>query len=53
MADFWELKGITERVKFGDEFHYLFECSYFEDQRRMYIPRVLSTTLTPLNLELL
>ena len=28
--------------KLGDEFHYLFECSYFEDQRRMYIPRVLS-----------
>ena len=28
--------------KLGDEFHYLFECSYFEDQRRIYIPRVLS-----------
>ena len=28
--------------RFGDEFYYLFECSYFEDQRRMYLPRDLS-----------
>ena len=28
--------------KLGDEFHYLFECSYFKDQRRKYLPRDLS-----------
>ena len=52
MADFFFGGGGGERNdrtcelcflnKLGDEFHYLFECSYFEDQRRMYIPRVLS-----------
>ena len=48
MADFGELKGMIEFVnlicflnKLGDEFHYLFECSYFEGQRRMYFPRDL------------
>ena len=28
--------------KLGDGFHYLFECSYFEYQSRMYLPRDLS-----------
>ena len=27
--------------KLGDEYHYLFECSYFEEQRRMFLPRGL------------
>ena len=37
MADFGGLKGMAEFCelcflnKLGDEFHYLFECSYFED----------------------
>ncbi|MEW8548676.1 MAG: hypothetical protein AB2693_34680, partial [Candidatus Thiodiazotropha sp.] len=28
--------------KLGDEYHYLLECIYFEEQRRMYLPRDLS-----------
>ena len=27
--------------RLGDEYHYLFECTYFEEQRRMYLPRDL------------
>ena len=30
--------------KTGDEFHYLLECSYFEDARRIYLPRNLLAT---------
>ena len=29
--------------KLGDEYHYLFECNYFEDQRRMYPHSVLTS----------
>ena len=29
--------------KIGDEFHYMLECSYFEDARRVYLPRILTT----------
>ena len=25
--------------RLGDEFHYLFECSYFVDQRKVYLPK--------------
>ena len=27
--------------RLADEYHYLFECTYFEEQRRMYLPRGL------------
>ena len=27
--------------KIGDEYHYLIECSYFSDARRVYLPRNL------------
>ena len=27
--------------KIGDEYHYLLECSYFSDARRVYLPRNL------------
>ena len=27
--------------KIGDEYHYLIECSYFSDARRVYLPRSL------------
>ena len=30
--------------KTGDEFHYLLECSYFEDARRVHLPRNLLAT---------
>ena len=30
--------------KIGDEFHYLLECNYFEDARRVYLPRNLLAT---------
>ena len=52
MADSGGGRGVVERDdrsvnfvflnRFDDEFRYLFECSYFEDQRRMYLPRDLS-----------
>ena len=29
--------------KIGDEFHYMLECSYFEDARRVYLPGILTT----------
>ena len=29
--------------KIGDVLHYVFEYSYFEDARRVYLPRILTT----------
>ena len=31
--------SLSDRL--GDEFHYLFECSYFVDQQKAYIPKEL------------
>ena len=28
-------------LKLGDEYHYVFECSYFDDLRSLYLPRDL------------
>ena len=28
--------------RLGDDYHYLFECSYFDEQRRLCLPRGLS-----------
>ena len=27
----------------GDEFHYMLECTYFEDTRKVYLPRGLTS----------
>ena len=53
------LREMTEFVnlvflnRFGDEFHYLFERSYFQDQRRMYLPIHLSRHPNPVSIKTL
>ena len=37
--------------KLGDEYHYLLECTYFEQQRRMYLPRSLHCSPNTINFE--
>lgn len=56
---FWEVERDDRTCdlcflnKLGDEFHYIFECTYFEDQRRLYIPKDLSKSQNILKFETL
>ena len=43
LVGFAGLRGVIEFANFaGDEYHYLYECSYFEEQRRLFLSRDLS-----------